>query len=101
MIGTVGAAWLMFLLFASIGAMGMLVGLIMSVTARRRWTGQVAWTDAAVSLIAAVVLGCIIYKVENAHGNWESHNGLIIVLALGMVVLKHGFQLVSTCRKSS
>ena len=91
----------MFLLLASIGVVGMLVGLIVSVAARRRWTGHVAWTDAAVSLIAAVVLGSIIYKAENAHGNWESHNGLIIGLASGMVVLKHGFQLVSTRRKSS
>ena len=79
----------------------MLVGLIMSLAARRRWTGHVAWTDAAVSVFAAVVFGYIIYKVENAHGNWESHNGLIMVLASGMVVLKRGFQLVSARRKSS
>ncbi len=101
MIGTTGATWLMFLFLAFVGVVGMLVGMIMSLTARRRWTGQEAWTDAAVSVIATVVFGYIIYKVETAHGNWEPHNGLIIVLASGMVVLKRGFQLVSARRKSS
>ena len=80
---------------------GDVCGHVMSLAARRRWTGQVAWTDAAVSVIAAAVFGYIIYKVETAHGNWESHNGLIILLALGMVALNRGFQLVSARRKSS
>jgi FtsH-binding integral membrane protein len=100
MIGTRVAAWLMFLFFAFSGVVGLLLGLAVAVATRRRWTLQVAWTDAAVSAITALVFGYAIYTVEAARGNWESHNGLIILLASGAVLLKHGIELVFLTRKS-
>lgn len=90
---------LLFLFFVFIGVVGLLLGLAVSVTTRRRWTAQVAWTDAAVSAITGLVFGYAIYTVEAAHGDWESHNGLIILFAWGAVLLKHGIQLRFTARK--
>ena len=90
----------MFLSFAFTGLVGLLIGLAVSVAARRRWTVQVASTDVAVSAITAFVFGYAMYMVESARGNWESHNGLIILVASGAVLLKHGIGLAFSPRKN-
>jgi hypothetical protein len=100
MLGTAGATWLMCLSLMFIGLVGLLVGLLICIAGRRRWTTRIALTDAAVSVIAAAVSGYIIYSAEASRGIWESHNGLIIAIALITVILTHGFRYVVPRRKN-
>lgn len=89
MIGTRGAAVLMLVNFILASALGVGAGGLTCVAFRRAWGLKTALIDAVLAAVVAVVAVYVVSAIDNARGALQSRVGLVLVIATGVVVVRH------------
>ena len=89
MIGTRGAAVLFAInvLFASVLGIG--AGGLTCLVLRRSWGARGALIDALLAAVAEFAAAHLVAAIEIRRGVWESGAGLILVIAVSSVVVRH------------
>jgi hypothetical protein len=96
MIGTTGAAVVVCWTLLFIGVIGLLVGFIACLLTRRAWTIKVGLTDLATAVAVALLSGIVVAHYDSTYGELPMGVGLIVVLGVASIPVKHGIQ--TLCR---
>lgn len=89
MLGTVGAAWIAFVLLLFTAALAVSVGAFACLVFRLSWGRKAALTDAAFAAVVAVITAYIAAEIEASRHVWASTGMLVLEITLGLVALRH------------